>query len=155
MTYTFHSSSKKLGALALVFLPMAGFLIKVGIEGNRIVPPQMREDLMRFVVVFCPMILAGILLCMYIYLLATQAGRRLDIGSIGVTLTAGNKSTTVGWASMVVHRSQSSNMMSSSLISDGQNSFRIQRFFWPDHDDILNRIERTVKHNRGGKTVKM
>ncbi len=155
MTYTYHSSSKKLGALALVFLPMAGFLVKIGLEGNRIVPPQMKEDLMRFVVVYCPFILATVLLGMYLFMLATQAGRRLDIGSIGVTLTAGNKSTTVGWASMVVNRAQTGNMTSSSLISDGQSSIRIQRFFWPEHDDILNRLERTVKHNRTAKTVKM
>lgn len=155
MTYTYHSSSKKLGALALVFLPMAGFLVKIGLEGNRIVPPQMKEDLMRFVVVFCPFILASVLLGMYVYMLATQAGRRLDIGSIGVTLTSGNKSVTVGWASMVVSRAQTANLTSSSLISDGENSIRIQRFFWPDHDDILNRLERTVKHNRTAKTVKM
>ncbi len=155
MTYTYQNSAKKLVALGFVFVLMAGFLIKLGLDGNRLVPPEMNEPIMRFTCVFFPFALVGVTVISYLYLLVSQLNRRLEVGSLGVTLVSGAKSVTVGWAAMVVGRTQSTTMLASSLISDGKHQIRLQRFFWPDHDDILNRIERTIKHNRTAKTVKV
>lgn len=155
MTYTYFNSAKKLVALGFVFALMAGMMVKLGLYGNRLVPPEMHEDLMRVVVVFFPFTLCAVTVGTYLYLLVSQLGRKLEVGSLGVTLVSGAKSTTVGWAAMVVHRAGSGNLFASSLVSDGKHHIRIQRFFWPDHDDILNRIERTIKHNRSAKTLKV
>lgn len=155
MTYTYYSSTKKLVALGLVFVLMAGILINLALYGNRLVPPEMHEDMLRLTAVYLPFLLALGTVGTYLYLLVSQLNRKLDVGSLGVSLISGAKTITVGWAAMVVNRTASTNMFASSLISDGKNHIRLQRFFWPDHDDVLNRIERTIKHNRNAKTLKV
>lgn len=154
MTYTYHSSAKKMVALSFVFILVAGMLVKLGLYGNHVVPSAMNELMLRLTAVYLPFLLVGLTIGGYLYLLVSHLGRRLEVGSLGVTLVSGAKSITVGWASMIVHRA-SAGALSSSLISDGRHHIRLQSFFWPDHDDILNRIERTLKHNRSAKTVKV
>ncbi|MEW6277520.1 MAG: hypothetical protein AB1758_02775 [Candidatus Eremiobacterota bacterium] len=155
MTVQYHSSLSKLAVLGVVLLLMAGVMAYVGMYFNVRVPVEMREPGLRLLAVYIPFALSVAIVLMLIGLAVSYASLNIEVGSIGVTLNKRGNCTTVGWATMVVHRPANANLFSSALISDGERHIRVQRFFWPEFEAMLDRIERTIKQSRGAKTLKM
>ena len=154
---TYTSSVQALAGFLLAGVAMAVLLLMVAGWGQRVVPVEMNEPGLRLLAFQAPMVVAGVLLGLVLYLAYAGSGKTITLTGEGLNYAHHGRVQVIPWDLMVVVKpsASSSNPLASALVSDGRKFVRIERVLFPDFEGLITSLEERRKARQGAKKVKL
>lgn len=153
----YKSSPQALVAVLAGGGSIAAILFSVSSWGNRVVPVEMNEPVLRLLAYVAPLVVAIILVLLVLYLAYAGSGKEVRLTSEGLNYSHHGRVTVIPWDLMVLIKPSlnSSNPLLSAMVSDGRRFVRLERVLYPDFESMVAAIDEKRRARQGGKKARL
>lgn len=138
-----YSSSPRLlfwlGALGAVTVVA---LLFVASWGNRVVPPEMGDFVLRSLAVYFPVLFAIGLGSLVSLAFRAFYGKEIRLTELGLCYSSRLKSGIIEWELLSLSKPRRSSATEVARVTDGVSRTTIERLLFPDYDPMVREIER-------------
>lgn len=146
----FQADMKKFSVLAAIALAVAALMVRTGLWGLRVFPPEVRDPLMRTLAGYLPMVMAGIIVGGLVISYLQAARRVLVITPRALLYKKGRKQMVIPWEKAFFGPpAHWKKRFRTAVVSDGLHFIRFEEFFFPRFEEMCRLIERSCEEAKG------
>ncbi len=142
---SFGTSWRWFWLVAGLGLAVAGYLASLGLWGLRVIPPQMHEPDLRFLVGYLPLALAAVLLLSLIPLARMRGAREWELVRSGLKMHRHRGAYVFRWEQVRIFPRRRGHLLDNVTISDGHRDARVYRMFLPSYDRFCRLVADTAR----------
>jgi len=153
----YKSSPQALVAVLAGGGSIAAILFNVSRWGNRVVPAEMNEPILRMLAYVAPLVVACALVLLVLYLGYAGSGKQVRLSGEGLNYSHHGRVTVIPWDLMVLIKppANSSNFLGSAMVSDGRRFVRLEKVLYPEFDSMLAAIDEKRRARQGSKKARL
>lgn len=135
----FRASPRYFLMLVFAAAPILAALVAVAVWGNRVVPLEMTDPILRPLAVYVPSTLAGVIVLFLIWLSQSNLGKRFILGKEGLAYENRGKGWMAGWGQINLFRPPEGKRgpLLRAGVEGKEGMTRIDKFFFPEEFDLL------------------